>query len=245
LNAIKPELEKLKSSAQKEYTKATTKIQERNNRGESRDRKNKEENKNSIFGVDLDELCERENAVIPYFVLDSINFLKETGSIDIVGLFRISGNGNVVNEVKQFIDIGDRVDFSTFDFNGPHVVTGLLKMFLRQLPDPLITHRFFEQFVAAGNIVPEHKAIEKIKNMIPQLPQSHRNCLDYIIGFCSLVTTRCNINKMTSKNIASLMGPNLLKRENPNPMKMLEDIGNANKVVEILIDNYWDIFFYY
>jgi len=78
--------------------------------------------------------------------------------------------------------------------------------------------------------------------MIPQLPQSHRNCLDYIIGFCSLVTTRCNINKMTSKNIASLMGPNLLKRENPNPMKMLEDIGNANKVVEILIDNYWDIF---
>jgi len=163
LNAIKPELEKLKSSAQKEYTKATTKIQERNNRGESRDRKNKEENKNSIFGVDLDELCERENAVIPYFVLDSINFLKETGSIDIVGLFRISGNGNVVNEVKQFIDIGDRVDFSTFDFNGPHVVTGLLKMFLRQLPDPLITHRFFEQFVAAGNIVPEHKAIEKNK----------------------------------------------------------------------------------
>jgi len=239
ISNMRPLRKKLKSYAQKAYTKATTKVK----REKSKDTvvETPPENK-TIFGVDLDELCKRENTIIPYFVLDAIKYLKETGSIDIVGIFRISGNVTFINEVKQLLDEGKRIDLSSFNFNGPHVVTGLLKMYFRQLPDPIVTHRYFEQFVQAANIVPEHKAVEKIKLLLPQLPQCHRYCLDFIINFCSLVTTRSDINKMTSKNISSLMGPNLLKRENPNPMKMLEDISNANKVVELLIDNYWEIF---
>jgi len=196
----------------------------------------------TVFGVDLDEIVNREKGYVPHIIQNCITFLYETGAIECIGLFRISGSGSTIDIIKQKIDSGERIDFYSYNFNNPHIVAGILKLYLRTLPNPLMTYALFEDFISITTIVPESKAIDKCIDIVHSLPHSYRICLDYVINFCRVVSSNSTYNKMNAKNLSSLIAPNILKRENPNPMKMLEDINHANRVVEILIDNYWDIF---
>lgn len=55
-----------------------------------------------------------------------------------------------MNEVKQFkehINNGEDVDLSTC--TSPHCISSLLKMYFRELPEPLFTFEFYDMFIAA------------------------------------------------------------------------------------------------
>jgi hypothetical protein len=47
---------------------------------------------------------------------------------------------------------------------------------------------------------------------------------------------------MSTKNLASLIAPNILYRKDPNPVTLLEDINYSNLVVELLIEHYEKLF---
>jgi len=50
---------------------------------------------------------------------------------------------------NQFDTTPDRVDLSP---QSPHDVSGVLKFFLRQLPDPLLQFRFYETFLDIAKV---------------------------------------------------------------------------------------------
>lgn len=84
--------------------------------------------------------------MIPRFVFDSIFYLKETGTqyicltldaFNYIGLFRVSGNGNMMASIQTELDSGMQVNFFEIDFSNPHVVAGLLKQYFRDLPTSL------------------------------------------------------------------------------------------------------------
>jgi hypothetical protein len=67
-----------------------------------------------------------------------------------VGLFRISGDNAVMLETKKRIDAGKSIDFSKMKH--VHTVAGLIKMYFRELPEPLLTFDNYDMFIAAdGN----------------------------------------------------------------------------------------------
>lgn len=67
-----------------------------------------------------------------------------------VGLFRISGDNAVMMEAKKRIDSGKSVDFSKMKY--VHAVAGLIKMYFRELPEPLLTFDHYDMFIAADGI---------------------------------------------------------------------------------------------
>lgn len=50
-----------------------------------------------------------------------------------------------MEEFKQKFDTGEQVDFSTCE--DPHTAAGVLKLFLRSLPEPLLTYQYYDRFL--------------------------------------------------------------------------------------------------
>lgn len=64
--------------------------------------------------------------------------------IDTEGIFRRSGNISRINELKRKVNEGNTIDMSSED---THVVAGLLKTFLRDLSEPLLTYELYEEII--------------------------------------------------------------------------------------------------
>ena len=95
-------------------------------------------------------LKEQSGEDIPLVVRQSIDYITQN-ALCVVGIFRRTPSQYNVQEVKRtfnegccylfylslIILIGKEVDFSVY--NDPHLVATILKMFLRELPEPLLT----------------------------------------------------------------------------------------------------------
>lgn len=102
--------------------------------------------KTTQFGVTLKFITENSPCLnyIPPIVRKCVDCLSITGVIDTEGLFRRSGNFNVINDIKVRVNAGEIVDFKDVD---THAIAGLLKSFLRDLTEPLLTYELYEEIV--------------------------------------------------------------------------------------------------
>jgi hypothetical protein len=68
------------------------------------------------------------------------------------GLFRMTVKADALSDLKARIDAGEDVDFSAFPDH--HLLAGLLKTYLRELPEPLFTYDLYPQLIAAASMSP-------------------------------------------------------------------------------------------
>ena len=59
------------------------------------------------------------------------------------GIFRLSASAVVVNQLKDKIENGKFYEVILKELD-PHALSSLIKMFLRDLPDPLLTYKLFD-----------------------------------------------------------------------------------------------------
>ena len=91
-----------------------------------------------------------------------------------------------------------------------HVIAGALKCYLRELPEPLLTHVLHDQWLEAAR-QPDHQS--KLRSMwlvVNNLPAQNRNNLRYLLKFLTMLCSYSSINKMTMNNIAIVIAPNLI-----------------------------------
>jgi hypothetical protein len=102
-----------------------------------------------MFGMPYDEIIRRDNPAggIPPFLSSALDFL-ETKGLDTQGIFRVSPPKSALDELKKKIDQGKPVDWNIID--DVHTVTGTFKLFLRELPQPLLTFELYSEFVGVG-----------------------------------------------------------------------------------------------
>lgn len=126
----------------------------------------------------------------------------------------------------------------------PHVIAGVLKKYLRSLPDPLLTFEFYSDFVAAAQKQNETQRKAAILNIINQLPKENYNNLRYLTKFLSYLSEKNQENKMSPQNIAIVMSPNLLwsPNENENYIDQVNSTATVNTIVEAMIAD-WGFFF--
>jgi len=114
--------------------------------------------KKGVFGVGLDSLIERDYAEstdgvgpgalrIPAVVQDSVSAMR-TMDMSIEGVFRKNGNIKRLNETKEEIDKNGAMDFDLTKEN-PVQVAAILKRFLRDLPDPLLTFKLHRLWITS------------------------------------------------------------------------------------------------
>ncbi|KAG9267970.1 rho GTPase-activating protein 12b isoform X3 [Astyanax mexicanus] len=196
--------------------------------------------KDQVFGCSLTSLCARENTCVPNFVKMCIEHVENTG-LNIDGLYRVSGNLAVIQKLRFAVNHDEQVDLDDSKWEDIHVTTGALKMFFRELPEPLFTYASFNDFVNAIKHSDYKQRLQGIKDLIKQLPKPNQETMQVLFKHLKRVIDHGEANRMTTQSVAIVFGPTLLRPETETG-NMAVHMVYQNQIVELILLEYENIF---
>ncbi|OUC48307.1 RhoGAP domain protein [Trichinella nativa] len=144
-------------------------------------------------------------STLPPVVHDTVTFLRQHGMLT-PGLFRRSVSVKELRTWQDKINRGISVTYSYPDH--VHLSAVLLKTFLRELSEPVMTHHLYGDIMQLQNFPPNERT-QKIRDLLKQLPKENYTLLKYLIEFLNEVCDRSSANLMNASNLAIVFGPNL------------------------------------
>ncbi|XP_059182852.1 rho GTPase-activating protein 12b isoform X4 [Centropristis striata] len=196
--------------------------------------------KDQVFGCSLTSLCQRENTSIPNFVTMCIEHVENTG-LSIDGLYRVSGNLAVIQKLRFAVNHDEKVDLNDSKWEDIHVTTGALKMFFRELPEPLFTYGSFDDFVEAIKCSDYKQRLNSIKDLIKKLPKPNHDTMQVLFKHLRRVIDHGEANRMTTQSVAIVFGPTLLRPETETGNIAVHMV-YQNQIVELILLEYESIF---
>ncbi|XP_027716445.1 rho GTPase-activating protein 22 isoform X5 [Vombatus ursinus] len=198
-----------------------------------------------IFGQRLEDTVQYErkygHRLAPLLVEQCVDFIRERGLTE-EGLFRMPGQANLVKDLQDSFDCGEKPLFdSTTDV---HTVASLLKLYLRELPEPVIPFAKYEDFLSCAQLLSkdESEGTLELAKQVKNLPQANYNLLKYICKFLDEVQAHSNINKMSVQNLATVFGPNILRPKKEDPVTIMEGTSLVQHLMTILISKHSQLF---
>ncbi|XP_075334336.1 rho GTPase-activating protein 22 isoform X1 [Odontesthes bonariensis] len=195
-----------------------------------------------VFGQHLEETMSYEaqsgsRRKVPILVEQCAGFIREHGLKE-EGLFRAPGQTNSVRELQDAFDRGEK---PTFDSSTDvHTVASLLKLYIRELPEPIIPFSKYTQFLSCAQLLTKDKemAIIELSKQVKSLPQVNYKLLEYICKFLDEVQSHSNDNKMSVQNLATVFGPNILRPRVEDPVTMMEGSSQVQHLMTVLISEH-------
>ncbi|XP_069762755.1 rac GTPase-activating protein 1 isoform X2 [Narcine bancroftii] len=189
----------------------------------------------------LADFTSQTSPMIPSIVVHCINEIEQRGLSE-TGLYRISGCDRTVKELKEKFLRGKNLPLLS-KVDDIHAICGLLKNFLRNLKEPIVTFKLHSAFVKASEITDNDNSIAAMYETISELPQPNRDTLAFLIIHLQRVANSPNC-KMDIANLAKIFGPTIMgfSVPHPSPMSMLQETKQQPKVVEHLLSlpmEYW------
>ncbi|XP_076838562.1 rho GTPase-activating protein 6-like isoform X2 [Brachyhypopomus gauderio] len=154
-------------------------------------------------------------------VVDSCCQHLEKYGLQTVGIFRVGSSKKRVRQLREEFDRG--VDVQLDGEHSVHDVAALLKEFLRDMPDPLLTRELYTAFINTTLMEAEEQRLA-MQLLVYLLPACNSDTLHRLLEFLSTVAQHAHDtcdkdgqevtgNKMTSINLATIFGPNLLHKQ--------------------------------
>jgi hypothetical protein len=163
----------------------------------------------------------------------------EMRGMNVEGLFRVPGNKNDVEATKQSYDNDNFPNLHVIQDD--HTLAGLLKLCLRQLPEPIMTYNKYNEFIGTCDVLDREVRLQRLKTSIAGLPPSNQGFLEYLMCFLHRVTLQSDKNLMTPKNLAIVFAPNVLRPLVESVQSIMTDSQLCLQVVELLISSAYDI----
>ncbi|KAG6443026.1 hypothetical protein O3G_MSEX002675 [Manduca sexta] len=194
-----------------------------------------------VFGRNLDEVCPATSPRVPEFVVECVREIESSEeNMCTDGLYRASGNLSQVQKIRLEID---QNNLSVIKNNNDiHVLTGSLKLFFRELKEPLIPYAIFDRVLAACSIKPRDAKIKEFRDIVQALPLCNRDTLKFLLEHLLRVTKYSERNRMHTANLAIVFGPTLLWAPPELAHNIAVDCIQQNNVVDILLNDFHDIF---
>nr|XP_005282784.1 rho GTPase-activating protein 9 [Chrysemys picta bellii] len=214
--------------------------------------------RDQVFGCRLDALCQREKDMVPRFVRLCVEAVEKRG-LDADGIYRVSGNLAVIQKLRFAVDREravtsdgryvfpeqpcqeERLSLADPEWDDVHVVTGALKLFFRELPEPLVPFALFDAFVGAVKLPAYGERVQRLAELVQSLPPPNYTTLRYILAHLRKVMEHADANRMTRQNIGIVFGPTLLRPEK-ELASMAVDMVHQNQAVELLLSEFQRIF---
>ncbi|XP_053944685.1 rho GTPase-activating protein 27 isoform X1 [Cuculus canorus] len=196
--------------------------------------------KDPVFGCSLQALCERERGTVPRFVLQCIQTVERRG-LDIDGLYRISGNLATIQKLRYKVEHDEHLDLDDGRWEDIHVVTGALKLFFRELLEPLVPFSHFDKFIAAIKMQDPTRRGRCIRDLVFSLPPAHHDTMKVLFRHLCRVIEYKEENRMSVQSIAIVFGPTLLRPASEEG-NMAMHMVFQNQVVEHILNQYSYIF---
>ena len=90
-----------------------------------------------------------------------------------------------------------------------HSVSGIMKQFLRDLPEIIVTPALEEPFIAAGDLQDPNEKLARVRDLVTQLPPPNYAVLRALMDHLRRVESLNKENKMTLRNLGIVFVPTL------------------------------------
>uniref|UniRef100_A0A224YYN5 Protein containing RhoGAP domain n=1 Tax=Rhipicephalus zambeziensis TaxID=60191 RepID=A0A224YYN5_9ACAR len=196
---------------------------------------------------------------VPRVVNCCLRYLESYG-LNTVGIFRVSGSKRRVRQLREEFDSGREVHLDQ-ERPQPHDVAQLLKEYLRDLPQPLLTRDLYQPFLYTQRVREKSKQLDILRQLVRLLPTHSRDTLWALLKFLNTVAENSVDkksstgqplpgNKMDAHNLATMLGPNILRfsKTSEKDKFIVENLERAEErcevilVVRQLIENYEELF---
>ncbi|XP_059016393.1 unconventional myosin-IXb isoform X9 [Mustela lutreola] len=184
------------------------------------------------FGVCVDSLTS-DKASVP-IVLEKLLEHVEMHGLYTEGLYRKSGAANRTRELRQALQTDPAaVKLENFPI---HAITGVLKQWLRELPEPLMTFAQYGDFLRAVELPEKQEQLAAIYAVLEHLPEANHNSLERLIFHLVKVALLEDVNRMSPSALAIIFAPCLLRcPDNSDPLTSMKDVLKVTTCVEMLI----------
>ncbi|XP_033722309.1 rho GTPase-activating protein 9 isoform X3 [Tursiops truncatus] len=188
--------------------------------------------------------------------------LQERGllrGLNVDGIYRVSGNLAVVQKLRFLVDreraiTSDgrymfpeqpgqegRLDLDSAEWDDIHVITGALKLFLRELPQPLVPPLLLPHFRAALALSESEQRLSQIQELISSMPKPNHDTLQYLLEHLCRVIAHSDKNRMTSHNLGIVFGPTLFRPEQETSDPAAHAL-YPGQLVQLMLTDYTSLF---
>ncbi|XP_052407706.1 rho GTPase-activating protein 27 isoform X4 [Carassius gibelio] len=195
--------------------------------------------KDNVFGCHIDTLCHRENTNVPKFMEKCIRTVEKRG-LKVDGIYRVSGNLAVIQKLRYKADHEETLDLEDGQWEEIHVITGALKLFLRELPEPLFPFSFFERFIAAIQMSDYSQKVSYIRDLVRNLPLPNHDTMEVLFRHLRKVIEHGELNRMSVQSMAIVFGPTLLRPQEESNITM--HMVFQNQIVELILNEFSELF---
>ncbi|XP_047103760.1 rho GTPase-activating protein 45-like [Schistocerca piceifrons] len=192
-----------------------------------------------VFGTDLNNYLSETAHLIPFIICKCIDEIDARGRQS-KGIYRVSGVKTKLDKLCNAFEIGgDLVDLSDIH---PNVIADVLKIYLRQLPEPLLSFKLYPDFVrlakefASDEDLDRARCVQSFRELVARLPKSHYLTLAALMLHLKRVADEADVNNMPASNLGIVFGPTLLRPDESMPsMNSLVDTAQNSRAVELMI----------
>uniref|UniRef100_A0AAR2K4H9 Rho-GAP domain-containing protein n=1 Tax=Pygocentrus nattereri TaxID=42514 RepID=A0AAR2K4H9_PYGNA len=166
-----------------------------------------------LFGVPLSTVLEQDQrrvpgTRVPLIMQRLISHIEEEG-LHTEGLLRVPGASTRVKTVCHELELKFYDGLFLWETLKQHDAASLLKLFIRELPHPLLTVEYFSAFISVLKFPTKKQQLQALNLLVLLLPESSRDTLKALLEFLQRVIDHKEQNKMTLNNVAVVMAPNI------------------------------------
>ncbi|XP_059052392.1 rho GTPase-activating protein 100F isoform X2 [Achroia grisella] len=178
----------------------------------------------ALFGAELETVVAREARPphappVPLILRRCVEEIERRG-LDIIGLYRLCGSASKKRILREAFERNARgVELAPDSVPDINVITGLLKDYLRELPQPLFSRCLFQMTLdALGVCLPDDREgnARLMASIVECLPRAARATLVFLLDHLALVVAAQDRNKMSPQHLAVALAPPLMLHSQPS-----------------------------
>ncbi|KAM3862961.1 rho GTPase-activating protein 19 [Diretmus argenteus] len=204
----------------------------------------KRKDKGVVFGAPL-----TEEGIARIYQL--IEYLSK--NLHVEGLFRVPGHSLRQAALREMLNSGAEINLETGDFH-PNDAATLLKAYLGELPEPLLTHKHYHVHLKIGELtrfddkgnkmdVPDkERQIEAFQLLFMLLPAANRSLLKLLLDLLYHTARNQHTNKMSAINLATMFAPHIIWPKNLTASDLRGNLEKLNNGIAFLIKHSQKLF---
>ncbi|KAF7706039.1 hypothetical protein HF521_019293 [Silurus meridionalis] len=184
------------------------------------------------FGVHLLTLTSRVDPVP--CMLERLLAHVEMNGLYTEGIYRKSGSTLKAKELHQLLNTSPQS--TNLDNYQIHTVTGLIKSWLRELPEPLMTFNLYNDFLYAADMPENSEKLRSIYRKLEELPAPNFSTLERLVFHLVKVAKEEDHNRMSANALAIVFAPCVLRCPDvSDPLLIIKDLPKTTLCLEVLI----------
>ncbi|XP_066258839.1 phosphatidylinositol 3-kinase regulatory subunit alpha isoform X2 [Euwallacea similis] len=160
---------------------------------------------------------------------------RQDESLELYNLYSATPPADQVNSLVKIID----TELNSLDLTGfsPVAIAGIIKKYLRELPDPIIPVQWYDKFLEAQKKKNDEECTSVLKQLVNELPEHHRSTLHFVMAhlcrICQMEFARGNKNPPTV--LIQVMCHILLRPPWDRIIQVVYNTQAHNRIIEILL----------